>query len=112
MNIQHQNLASGRWQTLTLSDQLANVGSEVERTISWKEKGNQEYSQKAFGRALELLSLTKNSRQSESELKEVSRVYEMLVDHFKEENRFSSTDALWRKYFNQFAYLSAKKRSR
>ena len=30
----HAALATGRWSTLTLAEQLANVGSEVERTIT------------------------------------------------------------------------------
>ena len=110
MNIQHQKLASGSWGKMSLAEQLANVGSEVERTISWKEKGNEEYSKKAFERALELLSLTKGSLRDLSQLKEISRVYELLVDHFGEKNRFKSTDDSWKSYFNHYTYLAAKKR--
>ncbi len=111
MNLQHKNLASGSWGKMALTEQLANVGSEVERTISWKNKGNEEYSKKAFERALELLSLTKDSQKEKSKLKEVSRVYELLVDYFAGENLFKSTDELWRKYFNYYTYISAKNRS-
>ena len=111
MSIQHQTLASGKWGKMPIAEQLANVGSEVERTISWKEKGNEDYSQKAFFRALELLSLTKGSIKERSKLKEISRVYELLADHFSGENRFSTTDDLWRKYFYPFTYLTAKNRS-
>ena len=108
MTIQHRNLAAGVWGKTPLVEQLANVGSEVERTISCEEKGNEEYSRKAFGRALELLSLTKDSQKSAPRLKEISRVYELLADHFAGGNRFNSTNELWRKYFNSYAYLSAK----
>ncbi len=66
---------------------------------------------KAFERALELLSLTKDSQKEKSKLKEVSRVYELLVDYFAGENLFKSTDELWRKYFNYYTYISAKNRS-
>ncbi|MFH0887052.1 MAG: hypothetical protein V1843_02670 [bacterium] len=58
MSHQHRELASGRWQSLSLMEQLANVGSEVERTISWRKKNNADYSRMAFDRALELLDLT------------------------------------------------------
>lgn len=58
MKIQHKKLASGSWNKLTFIEQMANIGSEVERTISWKNKGNTEYSKMAFVRALELLDLT------------------------------------------------------
>ena len=44
MTAQHPELAAGRWQTLSLMEQLANVGSEVERALNWAAKGNAEYS--------------------------------------------------------------------
>lgn len=110
MTIQHKELAAGAWGKMPLAEQLANVGSEVERTIAWKAKGNAEYSNKAFGRALELLSLSKGALRERSRLKEISRVYELLVDHFGGENRFKSTDESWKKYFNYYTYLSAKSR--
>ena len=50
MNIQHKQLAGGRWLELTFFEQMANIASEVERTISWKNKNNQEYSRLAFFR--------------------------------------------------------------
>lgn len=54
----HKQLAAGRWFELSLVEQLANVGSDIERTIQWKKKGDFEYSKEAFLRALELLDLT------------------------------------------------------
>lgn len=109
--IQHKKLASGAWDKMSLVEQLANVGSEVERTMSWKRKGNDEYSKYAFERALELLSLTKNSCEEKTKLKEITRTYELLVDFFQGENRFGSTNELWNKYFGQLTYLAAKMRS-
>lgn len=57
---QHQQLASGRWRELSFFEQMANVGSEVERAIKWKNKNNTDFSRQAFERALELLDLTIN----------------------------------------------------
>jgi len=51
VNYQHQELAKGRWFELSLVEQLANVGSEVEQTISWRNKGNAEYGRLAFAYA-------------------------------------------------------------
>ena len=112
MSIQHQTLAAGKWQRMPLAEQLANVGSEVERTISWKERGNLDYSRQAFDRSLELLSLTKDSVKDGSKLREVSRVYELLVDYFAGENKFKSSDQIWRNYFNSYTYLTALRRSK
>ena len=57
MIYQHKNLAAGKWFEFSFFKQMANVGSEVERAIKWREK-NKEYSQSAFERCLELLDLT------------------------------------------------------
>ncbi len=105
MTIAHKNLASGRWAEMTLAEQMANVGSEVERTISWRNKGNGEYSRLAFERALELLDLTIKSQQN-IRLKELVRLRELLADHFAFDNEYSSTDESWQKYFYAFNYLA------
>jgi len=106
MNFQHKNLAGGKWQTLTFFEQMANVGSEVERAIKWKNKGNAEYSRMAFERALELLDLTINSAKSQSRIKELARVREILADYFFFENSYNSTDKDWQNYFYSFNFAA------
>ncbi|OIP80652.1 MAG: hypothetical protein AUK20_01155 [Parcubacteria group bacterium CG2_30_45_37] len=108
MNIEHQNSASGGWTKLSLPEQLSNIGSEVERAIKWKEKGNPEYSDKAFFRSLELLSLSLDAKKNSHRLKELARLYEALVDYFKGKNIFASSDQLWRNYFYSFNWLARK----
>ena len=102
--MEHKNLAEGGWAELTLAEQMANIGSEVERAITWKEKGNLEYSDKAFFRSLELLGMSLDAQKSGSRLKELARLYEALVDYFLFDNEFSSSDELWRKYFYPHTY--------
>ncbi|KKP35442.1 MAG: hypothetical protein UR26_C0005G0056 [candidate division TM6 bacterium GW2011_GWF2_32_72] len=106
----HKDLANGRWFELSLVEQLANIGSEVERTILWKQKGNTQWSQKAFERALELIDLTVSSPKNKGRLKEILRVREMLVDHFVFDNKYSSSDESWQKYFFSFNYAAALQR--
>ena len=105
MNYQHQQLAGGKWFELSLMDQAANIGSEVERTILWREK-NREYSQKAFERALELLDLTISDHKNKTRLKELVRLREVLADYFFFDNEYKSTDELWRKYFFAFNWAA------
>jgi len=102
MNTQHKELASGRWNKLSFVEQMANVGSEVERTIKWKEKNNADYKQKAFERALELLDLTIADGKNKKRLKELTRTRESLADFFVFENEYGSTDEAWQKYFLAF----------
>lgn len=101
---QHKELAQGRWFNMAIAEQLANVGSEIERTILWKNKNNRDYSDKAFVRALELLDLTAEDMKNKSHLKEILRLREALVDYFVFDNKFSSSDDLWRKYFHPHTY--------
>jgi hypothetical protein len=79
MSVQHQELAAGRWLRLSLVEQLANVGSEVERAIRWRGKGNAAYGQRALERALELLDLTIADEKNRLRLKELTRLREALA---------------------------------
>jgi hypothetical protein len=103
MTYQHDSLAHGRWQQMSLVTQMANIGSDVERAIAWKGKGNREYSRMAFERALELLDLTPAAGLSLAALREVRRVREALVDWHMGDNTYGSTDEAWQKYFYEFA---------
>jgi hypothetical protein len=105
---QHKELAAGRWKGLSFCEQMANIGSEIERTLIWHTKNNAAYSRKAFERALELVDLTLETVSGYARLKEVARVRELMVDYFAGTNQFGSTDASWRKYFSHFTYAVRK----
>ncbi|MBI2251519.1 MAG: hypothetical protein HYU63_01960 [Armatimonadetes bacterium] len=106
MNCQHKDLKNGRWFELSFPAQMANVGSEVIRAINWKNKNNPEYSRKAFERALELLNLTISDKKNKNRLKELTRLYEVMVDYFAFNNEYGSTDASWQNYFLAFNYMA------
>lgn len=106
MNVQHKQLAAGRWREMSFLEQMANVGSEVSRALNWQKKGNREYCERAVNRALELLSLTIDVPSHLSRLKELTRLREALLDYFYGQNEFGSTERLWRRYFDPFAYAA------
>lgn len=109
----HKDLAAGRWFTMTLMEQLANVGSDVIRTIQWKKKGNLPYSEQAFARAMELLDLTiLDPKNRGPRLRELTRVREALKDHFVCDNEYNTTDESWQNYFFSFNYAAALQRGR
>lgn len=107
MKYEHKNLAEGRWNSLSFFEQMANIGSEVERTIKWKEKGNIEYSRMAFDRSLELLDLTIADKRHIKKLKELTRLRETLVDYFEYENVYKSSSKSFQKYFYVFNYAAS-----
>lgn len=108
MNLQHNELASGRWAQMSLAEQMANVGSEVSRSLNWQKKGKKDLAERSFHRALELMDMTIAPVKEYSRLKELFRVRETLVDFFCGKNQFGSSELLWRKYFDHFAYLIRK----
>ena len=108
----HKELASGRWFELSLIEQLANIGTDIERAIRWKQKGNAEYSRQAFDRALDLIYLTVEDPKNIKRLKEILRTREALIDHFVYDNDYNTTEQQWQKYFYQFNYAAAMSRGR
>jgi hypothetical protein len=108
MNIQHKVLAGGKWGQMSLSEQMANIGSEVSRALNWKKKDNTVFCQNAASRALELVDLSIESCKTFSRIKEFTRLREALVDYFFGPNGFSSSELLWRKYFDRFNYVLRK----
>ena len=111
--IHHKGLTPEHWFKFSLMEQLANVGMDVERIMQWKKQGNQDYSQKAFERALELLTLTiLDPKNAGARRKELCRVREVLIDYFVYDNEYGSSDTLWHDYFYAFNYAAALQRGR
>jgi len=104
--MQHTDLTTNRWQEFSFFEQMANVGSEVERAIKWKNKENLEYSRMAFERALELIDLTISDPKNKKGLKEILRVRETLADYFAFQNEYKSTDKSWQNYFYSFNFAA------
>ena len=108
MIYQHKELAAGKWNKLSFCEQMANIGSEVERTLIWRAKKKAAYSRNAFERALELIDLSLENASGFPRLKELARTREAMVDYFAGTNQFNSTDDSWRKYFLYFTYAVRK----
>jgi hypothetical protein len=107
----HAELA-GRWGTLTLAEQLAHVGSEVDRTIgSWEAKRTDRF-EGALARALELFAFTiRDERWRGHRRREILRTREeFLTLFFGEAPPPGSTRGL-RTYFLQFAVLARRRRA-
>ncbi len=108
MNYQHKELASGKWNKLTFIEQMANLGSEVGRTITWKNQDKPDYSKRAFERALELLYLTIADIKNKHHLRGLTRLREALIDYFSFDNEFKSSDKLWQNYFYAFNFAARR----
>ena len=102
MSYVHANLAAGRWQSLSLMEQLANVGSDVARASRWQGKDPQRCEQ-AFLRALELLDLSIMDARWGGRRKELLRARELLCDAMLGGAVYGSDLASLDRYFFHFA---------
>ena len=101
MAIQHQELAAGRWSTLSLAEQLGNVGSEVSRARAVQ--GNAQRFSSAIARALELLDLTIADPRWRTRLKEILRAREAIGDASLGGKEYGITVEDLDRYFYYFA---------
>lgn len=103
----HKELAGGRWYTLTLSEQLGNIGSEVSRARRAQGKNEQRF-RSAVERALELFDLTLSDRRWRGRLKEIGRAREVFCDAIYGGKEYGSKLADLERYFDHFA-LAARR---
>ncbi|OGL30011.1 hypothetical protein A3D14_01370 [Candidatus Saccharibacteria bacterium RIFCSPHIGHO2_02_FULL_47_12] len=89
-----------KWQKLSIFDQMGNIYSEVGRTFSAKQAGDEKRAQEATARALDLFDATaeKLAADNSPKLREVLRVREIFVD----ESKHAQTTSL-DNYLMQFA---------
>lgn len=106
----HPDLATGRWQTFSLAEQLGNIGSEVSRAINWREKGDVEKSANALARGLELFDLTLADSRWHGRRRELARSREVVCDYLVGENAYASTSDELQSYFDAFALVARRER--
>lgn len=105
----HKKLASGRWQKLSLVEQLGNIGSEVGRAQQWRNKDEKLYNG-AIKRALELFDLTLADPRWKGRLFEIARSREVFCDAITGGKEYKTSFKDLEKYFFYFAFLSRRKK--
>jgi hypothetical protein len=100
----HAQAAAGRWARLTLVEQMANIGSEVERTIRAHEAARERRFELALTRALELFDLTAaDPRWRGPRRREILRAREEFCRLFFADDVSPQLRSGLRRYFLQFA---------
>lgn len=105
----HKQLAAGRWYELSLTEQLANIGSEIERALDFQ-KLKDDRAIPAFERALDLFDLTLADVRLRGRYKEIARTREVMCDYFVGDNEYHSTQESLRGYFYPYFLAFAKNR--
>ena len=109
----HRELAAGRWRTMPLVEQMANVGSEVTRAISALAHGQSEQARNAMTRALELFDLTATDpRWKGAGRREVLRARELFCGLHYSSTSPAGDAAYLEKYFLHSAVAARRARER
>lgn len=104
MTAVHVEAAAGGWSELTLAEQLANVGSEVTRTIRADRAGRRDRRDRALDRALELFDLSAtDARWRGSTRREILRAREEFCGLFFAPDPSKEAPEALERYFLQFA---------
>jgi hypothetical protein len=105
----HPSLAAGRWQTLSLMEQLGNIGSEVERALRAHAQGRHDRFERALDRALELFDLTAaDPRWKPHQRREILRAREQFCRVFYDDMAEPDLATYLSKYFLQFAVAARR----
>jgi hypothetical protein len=108
----HSQLAGGAWGHLDLPEQLAHVGSEVERAIRAWNGGRRGRFESAQDRALELFDLTaRDDRWKGPRRREILRAREEFVRLFHGEPPDPASIEGLQRYFLAFAILARRRAS-
>ena len=106
----HTSLAQGRWQELSLAEQMGHIGSEIERALAWRGRNDTVHAERALERALELFDLTMSDARWVGRLKELARAREVVCDFFWGGNSYRSSPEALQKYFFSFALAARRGR--
>lgn len=97
-----------RWVTLTLAEQLGNIGSEVGRARAWQGRDEKSF-WGAVTRALNLIDLTRGDGRWIKRRFELDRVRETFADAVLGGAEYQCTLAGLEDYFMRFALYSRNK---
>lgn len=90
------------WYAMTIGEQISNVGSEVNRAIRWKNKGDEQKKINFCNKAISFLQIIMNDPKNLHRKGELSFCIEELQDYFFGNNEYGTTDEMLRKYYDAF----------
>lgn len=96
-----------KWHSLTLAEQLGNIGSEVGRAAKWQNKDESSF-WGAVSRAMDLFELTQADRRWSRRRMELDRAREVFTDAVLGGKEYQSDLKDLEKYFMLFALAAQK----
>ncbi len=102
----HKDLAAGKWQKLSLAEQMGNIGGEVLRAL--RHQKDERLFRGAIERVLELFDLTLSDSRWKGRYREIARAREVFCDAVYGGKLYGSSLNDLIPYFDNFA-LAARK---
>ena len=94
-------MSKDRWEQMSICEQMMNIGGELERAVSWKNKNDVEKMHHFLEKAREWMGLTMADPKNRGCLGELVIVQEEYEDYFGE-NHWNNRDDTLMKYWNSF----------
>ena len=106
LNYIHGNVVRQNWKNYPITYQMGNIGSEVSRSLKWKENGNNSRADKAIDRALELFDLTiEANTKNHARLTEVLKARDEFCDYFFNNNSYHTDPFKMQRYYDGFVMM-------
>lgn len=110
MSMIHQQLASGRWHTLDLVEQLANIASEFHRVVVFQNRNKTAQAAASIKRLNELVILTLDDRRLSPERKrEIQLLQNVLTTVIEKQGTLKVSTADVENYLSPFTLVFARK---
>ena len=91
-----------RWFEMPVWMQISNIGSEVQRAIKWKNKGDQDKAERFCDKAIEFWRLSERDPKNSHRIQEFECAIEELQDYFCGQNQYNTTDETLTRYYDAF----------
>ena len=90
-----------RWNKMSISEQILNIGGEIQRAVDRKEKNEDSLAKQYLSKALEWIELTKKDPKNTGRIAEINIVEDEVRDYF-EKNKYRNNKNSIMSYWNSF----------
>ena len=91
-----------RWFEMPVWMQISNIGSEVERAVKWKRRGDIQKSRNFCRKAIDFWHLSEADPKNKHRIGEFQCAIDELADYFLGDNMFQTSEEMLTRYYDAF----------
>lgn len=91
-----------RWFEMPVWMQISNIGSEVERAIKWKKRGDEKKAANFCNKAIDFWRMSEADPKNKHRIREFQCAIDELADFFLGENLYQTTEETLTRYYDAF----------